>query len=658
MMFDLSSLHWSLTGWRPWDWKLRPPCGALRPDVLPVPARVPGSVQAALLAARVIKDWNQGLHSRDCEWIEHRHWEFSTQLPDELCEEDGRLFLCAEGLDYSGWIFVDDAEVGRFSGAMVPHRIELPRLPKSGPRTLSIIFDTPPPEQGQVGWTSESRYFKPRYNYGWDWCPRLVPIGISDAITVCSESEMAVEFRGITTLLEADNVTGTAEVALHVNGGLEFAIGSIATAVLFNNDREVARADAELGPGDNGLSLRAAVEAWWPNGMGTQRLYYLSITVRNASEAILFETTRKIGFKRVEWRQCDGAPDGAEPWICVVNGRPLFLQGVNWTPARLVYHDTTAADYERLIRLYRDMGCNLLRVWGGAFLERESFYQQCDEAGLLVWQEFPLSSSGLDNWPPHNPAAIAELQRIATSMCRRRRTHVSLLMWCGGNELQGGLDGSKVGIGKPVDISDPCLAALQDVVAREDPTRRYIPTSSSGPRFMADPDCFGQGLHHDVHGPWNFDRGCESPEKWREYWRNDDAFFRSEAGMPGATTVELIRKYAGGEALWPPESPLWFHASRWWIQWEHWKDSLAELAPETALCRYVEETRRNQAESLGIAAAACKSRFPRCGGFLIWMGHDCFPTLINSSIIDFDRETKPAYDALRRVFTTSEPPCP
>jgi len=50
------------------------------------------------------------------------------------------------------------------------------------------------------------------------------------------------------------------------------------------------------------------------------------------------------------------------------------------------------------------------------------------------------------------------------------------------------------------------------------------------------------------------------------------------------------------------------------------------------------------------AAQACKNRFPACGGFMVWMGHDCFPCPINTSVIDFYGNYKPAALALKEVF--------
>jgi beta-mannosidase len=51
-----------------------------------------------------------------------------------------------------------------------------------------------------------------------------------------------------------------------------------------------------------------------------------------------------------------------------------------------------------------------------------------------------------------------------------------------------------------------------------------------------------------------------------------------------------------------------------------------------------------------IAVRAAKARFPRCGGSLLWCGHDCFPCAVNTSIVDFDGQPKPAALALAAVW--------
>ena len=54
-----------------------------------------------------------------------------------------------------------------------------------------------------------------------------------------------------------------------------------------------------------------------------------------------------------------------------------------------------------------------------------------------------------------------------------------------------------MGAGKPVDCSHPCIAALKEVVEQEDPGRRFIPSSASGPRFTASREdngfCYADG---------------------------------------------------------------------------------------------------------------------------------------------------------------------
>lgn len=646
---DLSRLEWQLLGWRPNQWAMSASMetGAdLLADVGPIPAAVPGSVQQALLDAGVIPDWHVGLNSRACEWIEHRHWEFRTVVPASTVPAGQQAVLHAQGLDYSGWILVDAKQVTRFKGALVPHRFDLTAaLADGGEHRLSIVFDEPPREQGQLGYTSQSRYLKPRYPYSWDWCPRVVPVGAWDRLILRCGAANALEVASVRSILGEDNQTGRVDIVVDVAGeSPEDAAAGPIQVVLRDGDQELARRSTQARPGRVQISLDGLpVEPWWPNGYGVGKTYRLEIEAPLGTEC--WRAARTIGFKRVEWLPCEGAAADAEPWVCVVNGTPIFLQGVNWVPPRACYHDSTEEEYRRLVELYRDMGCTLLRVWGGGILERELFFSLCDEAGILVWQEFPLSSSGLDNWPPEDPAVIEELVGIASSYIRRRSHHVSLLVWCGGNELFGGGAGGFGEASVPVDCEHPCIAALRDVVARDDPGRRFLPTSASGPWEWGSSDKFGTGLLHDVHGPWGFGQGSTNMEEWRNYWSRDDALFRSEVGMPGAHSLDMMKRYAGEADAWPPTADYWAHTSSWWRQWDRFRSDLEGLPRDEAMAAYIEATQREQAEAYAIAAKACKDRFPRCGGFVIWMGttasHALRTTQSSTSSVSPSRPTTP-----------------
>ena len=61
----------------------------------------------------------------------------------------------------------------------------------------------------------------------------------------------------------------------------------------------------------------------------------------------------------------------------------------------------------------------------------------------------------------------------------------------------------------------------------------------------------------------------------------------------------------------------------------------------------------SHARALSIAVRACKDRFPRCGGVMLWMGHDCFPCTANTSIVDFNGEPKPAALAVGEANSAS-----
>jgi beta-mannosidase len=643
---DLSTLHWTLTGTVPDAWRLGLSMELglkITADISPVPARVPGSVQAALRDAGVIPDWRVGLNSRLCEWVEHRHWLLQTTLPAAWCDRPGRKIIVAKGLDYQGHVIIAGKIVGDFQGSFVPHHFDLTDALAPGDNVITIAFTNVPPYMGQVGFTSKITQWKERFNYSWDWTPRLVQIGVWDAITLeVDTGDRIEEWSAYTTFSAAQNVG-----QVHLRASLKTsACKTVRVTLADESNKTIYQHDL---PADQHLSLvtpSMQVQRWNVRGAGPQTLYRLSLQLLDQENKILDESIKRLGFREITWQPCDNSPAGAEPWICVINNQPTFLRGFNWVPLLPNFADATEAQYRAMLATYHDIGTNVLRVWGGAMLEKEIFYNLCDELGILVWQEFPLSSSGVDNWPPEDPVAIREMNHIARSYITRRQHHASLLLWCGGNELQGSLDGSKTGMGKPVDVTHPMMAMMAWTVAALDPSRRFLPTSSTGPRFMADEKDFGKGLHHDVHGPWNHPGDLAS---WERYWNNDDALFRSESGMPGASPADLLQQFGGSLAMpASADNPWWNHISSWWIQWDTFKQEGGDL---TSLHAFVTWSQQRQATFLTAAAGATQRRFPGVGGFIGWMGHDCYPCPANTSVIDCNARLKPAGVALRKLWT-------
>ncbi|MCE5258740.1 MAG: hypothetical protein LLG44_06710 [Chloroflexi bacterium] len=654
MLLDLSKLEWTLIGWLPNTWAWMGDKQAIdlrRYQCTPViPAVVPGSVQDDLLRAGLIPDWNVGLNSLQCEWVEHRHWEYRCQVQLPAGWAGQRVTLHAEGLDYAGFVLVDGRQVAEFSGSHIPHEFDLTDVLQGGEHRLSLIFTEAPHEQGQIGYTSRSHYFKSRFNYGWDWCVRLVPLGIWDNLWLLTAGDVRLNAclpqthydstQGIGSLGFRIQVSSSAAQQLHCRVTVRDGGEPIYSTVL----------DCTFGAGKSETALELPgsfrVEPWWPSGMGEQKLYQATLALEDLDGITLDSWSGQVGFRHIRWLPCEGAPANAEPWICEVNGMPLFLQGANWVPIRMTYGSVTPAMYDKLLTTYAQVGFNLLRVWGGGVLEKEVFYNRCDELGLLIWQEYPLSSSGIDNVPPHMPESLAALAEIARSYIWRRGGHASLLCWCGGNELfyEKGLSKPK-----PVDNSDPCIAILAGLSAELTPHTRFLSSSPSGPSMWFDAELAGQGMHHDVHGPWAVP---ESMAAWKEYWDKHDALFVSEVGVPSCSPAKMLRDYAGNMDPWPPtaDNPYWLYRAPWWIEWDQLAPVYHFSVDNPELERFVAASQELQAEALVYLVRKCKERFPRCGGVMLWHGHDLYPCPSNNSVIDYDGVPKPAALALSEVY--------
>lgn len=646
--FDLAQLKWRVAAFIPYLWsfdKLSDIEHAGDAEVGPVDAPVPGSVQQALLNAGILQDWNVGLNSRNAEWVENRDWVYQAELPDEWLQQGQQLRLRCAGLDYEGAILLNGKQVLPFCGSFTPYAVDLkPHLEPKG-NLLQIWLQPPPRWLGQFGYTSRMTQWKPRFNYTWDWIIRLVQIGIWDSVTLDVVQDAEIRALTLHADFSPDANVGSLHLAVDATGGasVQFSLRS--------GDRVVRE---QLLPVTGGM-IRAVwtalpVDAWWPNGMGEQSLYTVDVKLLDGGNRVIDTQTRRVGFRHIEWQRTRGAAPDAHPYLCVVNGKPVFLFGVNWTPIRPNFADLKESDYRKRIANYRDIGVNVFRVWGGGFPEHAWLYDLCDENGILVWQEFPLSSSGMDNYPPDSEEAIAQMTAVARFYIDRLHSQACLATWCGGNELEDNLAGH---VSKQTTLTiakHPLVVRLAETVAQHDAGRGFLPTSPFGPVGGFTQQTCGQGKHWDVHGPWNLDGPVDGA--WRELWQHDDAMFHSEMGAPSTSSAAMIRRYKGElpEVPGTHANPLW-NRQPWWIEWP--KFAIEKGRQPASLDEFVAWSQQRQSDALALAIAKIKSRFPACGGAILWMGHDCMPCTTNASILDFDGNPKPAALVLKRILRES-----
>jgi beta-mannosidase len=651
-IYQASSLEWKLWGFTPQSYRSSQfiPDPKRNSETRGIPAPVPGSVQMALKNAGIIKDWNIGLNHNDCEWVENRSWMYSAKIPDEWIRGRKVVRLVCKGLDDNGVILINSREIGQFNNTHIPYTYELTAFLGDKDNTLEIVFNPPPRYLGTPYFSTKIQDWKPRFYYVWDWMPRNVQIGIWDDVFIEVADQEIVEISDLKVLTSADRMKDIGVLSVSGEMGYSAMKGRLSVTLLDDQGKIIINETVpctQIRDGKTWNNLK--IKRWWPNGDGEQNLYALSCTLFDENGTVRQVKESKVGFKNISWESNKNAPAGADPWLCVVNNKPVFLQGVNWTPIRPNFADLKESDYRTLLSTYKTLGANVFRVWGGAKIEKSWFYDLCDEFGILVWQEFPLSSSGYDNYPPETVNEIQAISVIARSYIQRLRHHASLLMWCGGNELY------EFGDKAMVTDKHPMIRRLKEVVLAEDPGRRFVPASPSGINIWGGLDNFGKGVNWDTHGPWTlpFTETDKTMAAVENYWNLDDALIHSEVGVSGASSAGLINKYRGDYKALPANhsNPLW-NRFNWWIEWDDFLREHNGREP-LSLEEYISWSQDRQTKGLTIALRACKKRFPACGGFIIWMGHDSYPCTANTSIIDFDGNPKPAAIELSKIWKTN-----
>ncbi|HVU12098.1 MAG TPA: glycoside hydrolase family 2 TIM barrel-domain containing protein, partial [Phototrophicaceae bacterium] len=517
------------------------------------------------------------------------------------------------------------------------------KLNFDGDNLLAVVIEPAPHEQPQIGRTSKVTTFKSRMTYWWDFCPRIVHLGIWDDVYLEVTDNVRITDVLVRQQLSDDLQHVTLNITAQIDT-LEAVNAQFHASIYFGHKNFITSREIkmELTSGQRTVSTQIELDQpqlWWPNGYGDQPLYTVGVSVDTGWHR-LAEREYAIGIRKIELVPNEDTDPLALPYTFVVNGRKIYAKGWNWVPLDVMYGVERPDKLEHLFGLAKNANVNLLRVWGGGLIEKEAFYNLADRLGILIWQEFILSSSGIDNFPSESPEYVAMLTHEAEQIIPRKRNHPSLALWCGGNELTADEN-------VPLDDQHAALAALKAVVARLDPDRLWLPTSPSGPVFgndlaniVRDPTSL-----HDVHGPWEF----QGVSQQQELYNAGASLFHSEFGVEGMTNRKALDATLAPEQQAPVslDNAYWQHLGAWWVKEKVWRETFGEVADVETLRK---ATQLMQAEGLRYALEADRRRQFHNSGTLPWQFNEPFPMAACTSAVDYYGQAKPAYYAVARAY--------
>jgi beta-mannosidase len=647
------------------------------------PATIPGGVHEALLAAELIPHPYADRHEDDVRWIEERDWWYRVTVSAERPLESGeRARLVCQGLDTVADLWWNGTVLGHHENMFRPFVADVTDQ-LSGRNELLIRFSPPlaglePPasvlEMGErlaAAFASASGSDvledsaltaelpkatlrrKAAFSWGWDFGPRVPSIGVWAPIELLHERDAVITGHHVRT--DRVDEHGAAEVSLLVE------VDAFATEVPLTAEVIMTSPSGRLTrfslPIEGGVGrVTAAVpdaELWWTHDLGDAPLYDVRILLLDG-DRVVDKRTDRIGLRTIELDRGDD-PEGGRRFRFVLNGVPIFARGANWLPADMLVGSVDAGRYQALVGLARDAGMTMLRVWGGGVYEQDDFYTACDEAGVLVWQDFMFACT---DYPSDDETLIDEVTLEAAFQVTRLRNRASLALWAGNNEVQlihgfayQGYEPGPWGYSIFHEIL-PAAVAVHDGGVGYWPGSPWGEDASEG--FMAANGVLDGDRHAwEVWHGFDFGAGggpYDSIGEARHFRRyaNDTGKFISEFGIHAAPELATLARWLPADQL-TVHSPSFDHHNK-----DQPKDKHdAVLAIVTGLPgtieEYVDFTMVSQAEGLKFGIEHYRRRQPHCSGTLVWQLNDVWPGF-SWSVLDHDLLPKAGYHYLRRVY--------
>ena len=350
---------------------------------------------------------------------------------------------------------------------------------------------------------------------------------------------------------------------------------------------------------------------WWPWDHGKPNLYRIQVSIYRGAK--LLETAEDVfGFRTVE---CD--PD---TMVWRINGRRMFLRGTNYISSQWL-SEMTPEKYAYDVSLIKRANINAVRVH--AHIEARTFYRKCDEMGVLVWQDFPLQWGYTDD-----PAFIEEAKKQCREMVDALYNYPSIIAWCGHNEPPWDASWMKYKYKQYNPAQNKVLDDELFTCLRDADQTRYVHKSSS------------TGEH-----PWF---GWYSGT-WKDYGKPAKQPFITEFGAQALPELSSLQKIFHRPDPWPACEADWDLWSYHNFQ-RHETFDIAKVPMGKNINEFIANTQEYQARLIKYAAESYRrQKYAPVTGIFQFMFVEDWPS-VNWGIVDYWRNPKPGYEALKTAF--------
>ena len=495
-------------------------------------ASVPGCLETELMKAGKLDDLYFSTNTLQAQKLEDVHVWYYTNIKIEKKNQ----FLRFEGIDTFSDIYINGQLVKFTDNMFISYDVdknlhigENEVVVHIKPTMLEARKFTPPAISYALRYNYPGLYVrKAAHMFGWDIMPRIVSAGLWKEVRLLERKPDSIEQVYLLTHEIKDCADGEKKAFLrcfiHTNLSGVFA--------------QDYRVKVEGVCGDHRFCVEQRLwhtatklffdvpnsKLWWPKNAGEQNLYDVTVTLL-CGETVCDSYRFAYGIRTVELERTEITDSDGNGEFCFrVNGKKIFILGTNWVPMDAL-HCNDQTRLPKALELLEDIGCNMVRCWGGNVYESDEFFDFCDQKGILVWQDFAMGCGIY----PNEPEFAKRLEEEAIFQIKRLRNHPSLALWAGDNECDQEMRFANL----DPNLNSLTRNVLKKCVELHDYAREYLPSSP----YISTPAFRGEGLMPEDHlwGPRDYFKG--------PYYKDTFCHFASETGYHGFPSTESLRRF-------------------------------------------------------------------------------------------------------------------